>query len=118
MSRAKWIPEHDQGGARCTTLNGRPIDTRPAREGGGAGIEAWCMGLLVATGLRGQGRAMAFVRAGAQRGLQVLSAPGQWLVRAWRQIDSVPEGQARRGAPGALQGLGHLVRTLLTRGMA
>jgi hypothetical protein len=61
---------------------------------------------------------MAFVREGAQMGLPVLIAPGQLLVRALRQIDSLPSGKERLGAPGALQGLGHLVLTMLTMGMA
>jgi hypothetical protein len=51
-------------------------------------------------------------------GLHVLIAQGQLLVRALRQIASLPSGKEMLGAPGALQGLGNLVLTLLTMGMA
>src|SRR5439155_19370120 len=109
--------ENDQGGALFNTLNGRQIDTRQAIEGG-AGIEAWFIGFLVATGFRGQGLAMAFVREGAQMGLNLLIAQGQLLVIELIQIDSLPYGKEMLGAPGALQALGKLVLTMLTFAIA
>jgi hypothetical protein len=96
----------------CNALNGRQIDPRQAREGG-AGLTARCVGFCMAAGLWGERLAVTCVRTGPEVRLEVLSAHGQWLVRALRQCDGGLEGTQVLGPPGALQRFGDLVRTVL-----
>jgi hypothetical protein len=80
------LAEEDQGGAFFDPLNGRQVDARQARERG-AGIEPRCVRLLVAAGLRGQGRARTWIATGLQLGLDLLLAVGDLLVIEYLQLD-------------------------------
>jgi hypothetical protein len=104
------LREADQGRALCNPRKGRQVAPRQAIERG-AGIAARCVALLVTAGLRGAGLALTLSRAGAEVGLEALSAHGQWLVIAVIQCDGLPEGAQVLGPPGAPQRLGDRVLT-------
>ncbi len=107
------LAEDDQGGAFFDPLNGRQGDACHAiKRGAGIGTGGrWsaCVG-----GPWGQGLAITCIAKGLQRHFHLLSALGHLLVVDFRQLDGLASGTQVRGAPKALQGLGHVVRIVVT----
>ena len=107
--------EEDERSMCLDPLDGRQGEARPVREGD-TGIEARCVGLCVSAGVGGQGLPSAWVGTGLQRRVALLIALGARLVGAVGPLDGLSSGTQVCGPPGAWQGLGALVRSMLAMG--